>query len=286
MSIDDLPPLREVIRSMDLCRSRGLCRMQQACRAPSSVRRLSDRSSSMETRRKLSAANELYCRMLNVFTPRLDILPTAQQRLWPELASTPDQFVLYGGTAIALRLRHRHSVDFDFFSLPTFEPQSLLETVPYLKGATVLRSAPNTLTVTVERGGAVQVSFFGNLGLGQVAKPELADGPRFKVAALIDIAGTKAAVVTQRAEVKDYLDIDALLTKGRIPLANMLASAAIIYGSQFSPLISLKAISYHDDASLAELPMAVRNRLSEAVRNTDPANLPALNPIKVGGSQS
>jgi hypothetical protein len=224
--------------------------------------------------------------MLNVFTPCIDILPTAQQRLWPELAGTPDQFVLYGGTAIALRLRHRQSVYFDFFSLLTFEPQSLLEMVPYLKGATVRRSAPNTLTVTVERDGAVQVSFFGNLGLGQVAQPELADGPRFKVAALIDLAGTKAAVVTQRAEVKDYLDIDALLTQSHIPLANMLASAAIIYGSQFNPLTSLKAISYHDDANLAGLPLAVRNRLSEAVRNTDPANLPTLHPSKIRGAQS
>jgi hypothetical protein len=218
--------------------------------------------------------------MLKVFTPRLDILPKAQQRLWPELASTPDHFVLYGDTAIALRLGHRHSVDFDFFSAVIFEPRSLLETVPYLKDATVQRSAPNNLTVTVERGGAVQISFFGNLGLGQVADPELPDGSRFKVAALIDLAGMKAAVVTQRAEVKDYLDIDALLTKGPIPLANMLESAAIIYGSQFSPLLSLEAISYHEDASLAELPMTVRDRLSAAVRKTDPANLPTLNPIK------
>jgi hypothetical protein len=218
--------------------------------------------------------------MPKVFPPRLDILPKAQQRLWPELANTPDHFMLYGVTAIALRLGHRHSVDFDFFSAVSFEPQSLLETVPYLKDATVLRSAPNNLTVIVERGGAVQISFFGNLGLGQVADPELPDGPRFKVAALIDLAGMKAAVVTQRAEVKDYLDIDALLTKGPIPLANMLASAAIIYGSQFSPLLSLKAISYHEDANLVGLPMTVRNRLSEAVRKTDPTNLPTLNPVK------
>jgi hypothetical protein len=223
--------------------------------------------------------------MLKLFTPRLNILPDAQQQLWPELAGTPDHFVLYGGTAIALRLGHRHSVDFDFFSALAFEPQSLLETVSYLKGATVQKSTPNNLTVLVERGGVVQVSFFGNLGLGQVAEPELADGPRFKVASLIDLAGMKAAVVTQRAEVKDYVDIDALLTEAGIPLANMLASAAIIYGSQFSPLLSLKAISYHDDASLAGLPRIIRNRLSDAVHKTDPAKLPTLNPIRVRGER-
>lgn len=50
-----------------------------------------------------------------VFTPRLDILPPAQRSLWPHLAQVPGHFVLYGGTAIALHLGHRQSVDFDFF---------------------------------------------------------------------------------------------------------------------------------------------------------------------------
>ena len=38
------------------------------------------------------------------FEPRLDILPPAQQRLWPELSETPEEFTLYGGTAIAIVL--------------------------------------------------------------------------------------------------------------------------------------------------------------------------------------
>jgi Nucleotidyl transferase AbiEii toxin, Type IV TA system len=108
----------------------------------------------------------------------------------PELAGTPDHFILYGGTAIALRLGHRQSVDFDFFSPVTFEPHSLLKTVPYLKEATVRKSAPNDLAVTVDRGGPVQLSFFfGNFDLGQVAEPELAEGSGIKVASLIDLAG-------------------------------------------------------------------------------------------------
>jgi Nucleotidyl transferase AbiEii toxin, Type IV TA system len=136
--------------------------------------------------------------MLKIFTPRLDVLPDPQRKLWPELAGTPDHFILYGGTAIALHLGHRQSVDFDFFSPMTFEPLSLLKAVPYLKDATVRKSALNDLSVTVDRGGPVQLSFFGNFDLGQVAEPELAEGPRIKVASLIDLAGLKAAVVTQR----------------------------------------------------------------------------------------
>src|ERR1700679_4084601 len=113
--------------------------------------------------------------MANAFSPRLDILPAAQKNLWPDLAQTPSHFTLYGGTAIALRLGHRQSVDFDFFSPLTFEPQFLLGPVHYLKGATVRKSAPDELTVTVGRGGPVQLSFFGNLNLGQVVEPELAE---------------------------------------------------------------------------------------------------------------
>jgi hypothetical protein len=48
--------------------------------------------------------------------PRIDILPAAQRRLWDELAAVPAEFVLYGGTAIALHLGHRQSIDFDFFA--------------------------------------------------------------------------------------------------------------------------------------------------------------------------
>ena len=187
---------------------------------------------------------------------------------------------LYGGTAIALRLGHRQSVDFDFFTLAAFEPYSLLERLPYSRGAVITQSAANNLTVTVDRGGPVQLAFFGALGLGQVAPAELAEGHRLKVAALVDLAGMKAAVVTQRAEVRDYLDIHALLTKAKIPLPMMLAAGAVIYGSQFNHLISLKAISYHDDPGLAELPQDIRRDLVRAVKETNPQELPVLKAIR------
>jgi hypothetical protein len=52
------------------------------------------------------------------FQPRLDILPWA---LWAELGATPDHFTLYGETALALRLGHRQSADFDFFFAQRFQ---------------------------------------------------------------------------------------------------------------------------------------------------------------------
>jgi hypothetical protein len=215
------------------------------------------------------------------FEPCLDILPPAQRRLWPELAATPEDFTLYGGTAIALRLGHRPSVDFDFFTSNTFNPSALLQTVPYLKGAIARQSAPSTLTVAIDREGPVQVSFFGDLGLGQVAPAQTATGPAIKVASLIDLAGFKVAVVTQRAELRDYIDVHTLLTQANIPLAEMLSAAATIYGTVFNPLLSLKALSYHDDAALSELSRNVRQDLIKAVTAVDLQRLPVLTAVRI-----
>lgn len=55
--------------------------------------------------------------MSGVFSPHLEILPLAQRRMSLNLAgATRLGFVLCDGTAIALRLDHRTSIDFDFFS--------------------------------------------------------------------------------------------------------------------------------------------------------------------------
>lgn len=218
--------------------------------------------------------------MSPAFTPRVDILPEVQRRLWPELGGTPSDFTLYGGTAIALRLGHRQSIDFDFFARTSFKPDTLLKEIPYLKGAVVRQSSPNTLTTTVDRGGAVQVSFFGDLNLGQVEPPDVIKDPNLAIASLIDLAGTKAKVIIQRVEPRDYIDIDALLTKGGIPLANMLAAASVIFGPQLNPLDALRAIAYHEDPALADLSDQVKRDLVTAVQDLDPENLPTLNPIR------
>src|ERR1700676_624304 len=213
--------------------------------------------------------------MQGVFQPRLDILPPAQLALWPELDATPEHFTLYGGTALALRLGHRNSVDFDFFSDLVFDPDALARAIPYLAGAELVQVASHTLTCRVERGGPVLVSFFGNLELGQAAPREHAEGSKVQVASLLDIAGTKAAVVQRSAEVRDYLDIDALIHHG-IDLPQLLAAGAVVYGRSFNPLITLKALSYFDD--VATLPEEVRERLKVAVEAVDPTQLPMLTP--------
>ena len=71
--------------------------------------------------------------MSKSFEPRLDILRESQLRLWPELDAVPSDFVLYGGTGLALQLGHRVSEDFDFFSSSGFEPDRLQSRLPFLR---------------------------------------------------------------------------------------------------------------------------------------------------------
>lgn len=203
------------------------------------------------------------------------MLPAPQRALWPELAATPGAFTLYGGTALVLRIGHRTSVDFDFFSNASFDPDHLASRVPYLRDAERLQVASDTLTCRVDRGGPVLVSFFGGLRLGQVAAPEQVRDMPLHVASLLDLAGTKAAVVQKRAEGRDYLDIDTLLQQG-IDLPTVLAAGIVVYGRTFNPLITLKALSYFDD--VPTLPADVRARLGKAVEAVDATRLPTLTP--------
>ncbi|MCG8652378.1 MAG: nucleotidyl transferase AbiEii/AbiGii toxin family protein [Pirellulales bacterium] len=210
------------------------------------------------------------------FKPKLEILPPAQLRLWDELGNVPSQFTLYGGTAIALHLGHRQSADFDFFGSADFDPDVLLQTTPFLKDATVTQKSPDTLTAIVDRGDPVQVSFFGLPGFTRINKPHPVDTNNLNVASILDLAGAKAAVVQKRAEAKDYIDIDAMIQSKAVSLSQALAAGKVIYGSQFNPQVTLKALCYFEDGTVNTLPANTRERLVEAVRSVDLANLPTL----------
>jgi hypothetical protein len=211
-----------------------------------------------------------------VFDPRLDILPPAQRRLWPELATTPAHFTLYGGTALALRLGHRNSADFDFFSPEAFDPDALESAAPYLRGASRVQVADGTLVCRVQRGGGVRVAFYSTR-LGVAAEADRTRDIGLRVASLLDLAGTKVAVVQKRAQARDYIDLDALI-RGGIALPTALAAGSIVYGPSFNPLVTLKALSYFDD--VPAVPADARKRLAAAAAAVDPTSLPVLQAVR------
>jgi hypothetical protein len=206
-------------------------------------------------------------------SPRLDILPEAQRLLWPHLKPAASLgFVLYGGTAIALRLGHRASIDFDFFCDTPLDRASLLETMPFLNVARVLQDRPDTLTflVTPDRtsSATVKLSFFGSITLGRVGSPQWTNDRVAQIASLEDLLGTKLKVVLQRIEAKDYLDIAAILESGA-SLAVGLGSASTLFGPSFQPSESLKALVYFEGGDLEVLTQDVKHRLIASVKNVD-----------------
>jgi nucleotidyltransferase AbiEii toxin of type IV toxin-antitoxin system len=213
---------------------------------------------------------------VQTFSPRLELLPSAQRKLWAELSAVPKEFVLYGGTALALHLGHRDSIDFDFFGNRPLDISRLETGVSFLSGAKVVQREKNTLSAIVDRDGPVKVSFFGVPNLPRLSAPHIVADNGLQIASLLDLAGTKASVVQVRAEAKDYFDIDALLQLGRIGLPTALAAAQRLYGPTFNPEITLKALSYFDDGNLRVLPEEMKSRLVAAAREVDLEHLPNI----------
>ena len=174
---------------------------------------------------------------------------------------------------MALRLCHRQSIDFDFFSNEKFESADLVHNLSFLKEARIDSRSSNTLTVTVDRGGPVQVSFFGDVRMKSVEEPDLAPENELQIASLLDLAATKLKTIQQRAEAKDYLDIAAALSAG-ITISMALSSASAIYGRTFNPLAAVKSLTYFGDGNLPALPLQIQERLRASAEQVDLKSLP------------
>ena len=215
------------------------------------------------------------------FDPRLDILPESQLRLWPELDTVPSDFILYGGTGLALQLGHRASEDFDFFSSSGFEPDRLRSRLPFFRDLdpqdpeTWVHHKRDNLEAFVNRGGLVKVAFFGGLDtLQRIEDPQQATGSRVRVASLVDLAGMKMRVIQVRGNWKDYVDIHALAAHG-IDLPTALAAAKAI-DTNFDPATSIRALQFYGDGTLARVSLTMRQDLTRWARAVDLGRLPRL----------
>ncbi len=208
---------------------------------------------------------------MNSFEPHSEILPASQQYVWPLLAPLQKRgFVLYGGTAVALRLGHRQSVDFDFFSDQALDKSALYKILPILATATVIQDAPDSLSVLVPVDVSavteyVKLSFFGNINNGRVGEPDVTTDGILVVASLADMMAHKLKVVLQRIEAKDYRDIAAMLKYG-MALDEGMAGASALFGKTFQPSESLKALVYFEGGDLDTLSNDERAVLVMAVK--------------------
>ena len=197
------------------------------------------------------------------FDPRIDILPPAQREIWPQLAPAPDlSFVLYGGTAVALHLGHRVSIDFDFFKAEPLEKSKIETSFQFVRGAQTVQEDENTLVIDVAMpSGRVKISFFGGLALGRINDPLRTRDRVLLVASLEDLLATKLKAILDRAEAKDYRDISAMLSAG-VSLEKALGAFVGMYRKDAG--LPLRALGFFKDGDLPFLPKADQDLLRAA----------------------
>ncbi|MBN9585299.1 MAG: nucleotidyl transferase AbiEii/AbiGii toxin family protein [Afipia sp.] len=190
--------------------------------------------------------------MLARFDPQIKILPKAQQELWSLLKPASSlSFVLYGGTAVALHLGHRISIDFDFFRSESLDKKELEISLPFVERATVIQEGKDTLVVSVAMpSGLVKVSFFGGMKLGRVNDPLQTQDEVLIVASLEDLLATKLKAIIDRAEAKDYRDIAEMISSG-VSLDRGLAAFSEMFKRDVA--LPLKAIGFFKDGDLPSL---------------------------------
>lgn len=207
---------------------------------------------------------------MNAFAPHLETLPDAQRRILPHFRAVCELgFVLYGGTALALRLGHRVSIDFDFFCERPLD-RGRIESLPILREATIFQDEPDALGVVIGNDSdAVKISFFGEITFGRVGTPQRTTDGSIDVASIDDLFATKLKVLLQRVEAKDYLDIVALIESGA-SLERSLGAARSLYGRVFEPAEALRALTYFEAGDLSPLTPEKRRLLEARVAACGP----------------
>jgi hypothetical protein len=154
--------------------------------------------------------------------------------------------VLYGGTAVALHLGHRRSIDFDFFRSQPLEKGEIEKAFAFMREAETVREDESTLVVAARMpGGPVRVSYFGGMDIGRVGEPVETNDSTLLVASLEDLLATKLKTILDRAEAKDYRDIVAILSSG-VALERGLGAFAKMYRKD--PGLPLKALGFSEMA--------------------------------------
>ena len=178
-----------------------------------------------------------------------------------QLMSMPslDQFSLVGGTALALQLGHRLSIDLDLFTLLPFDKNELVEVLTEEFEVSV-ESEGTTMLITNLNG--VKVDFV------RMSYPLLFPALNIegiRMLELRDIAPMKLKAVTQRGSKKDFFDIFFLLD--RLPLTDMLQLFLEKF-KQHEIFHVVKRLTYFEDAEKQPDPLVFDKSVSWQVVKT------------------
>lgn len=173
---------------------------------------------------------------------KIAVITPEQQLLLDDFKSDPylcSHFYFSGGTALSLYyLRHRQSVDLDFFSEDQLDPQEILRKVTSWaeKHGCTIEYAPieqiHIFNITFPNKQTVKVDF-AFYPYKQVGESKKIDGAI--VDSIIDIAINKLLIVEQRAEVKDFVDLYFLLRQ--FTIWDLIEGVKMKFGVALDPFI-------------------------------------------------
>ncbi|MFA6585533.1 MAG: nucleotidyl transferase AbiEii/AbiGii toxin family protein, partial [Candidatus Paceibacterota bacterium] len=147
-----------------------------------------------------------------------ETLDEKRRALLPALDAFKQEFYLAGGTALALQIGHRVSVDFDFFTEQDFETEEVYERVQKAFGqVSRTQESPRTLAILVQDD--VRISF---MGYHYPLLHACVDTEHLRLASMLDIGCMKLGAIVSRAELKDYVDLFFILK--HLPLPDLLAA--------------------------------------------------------------
>jgi hypothetical protein len=160
-------------------------------------------------------------------------------------------FYLVGGTALALQIGHRTSIDLDLFSDFSFDTGQILENISADFGFTMFFSAANTLKGSIN---GVQVDILAHR-YPQVSPPLIHDN--IAMLSTEDIIAMKLnAISISGQRVKDFIDIYYLLKL--YPVSEMIRFYKIKYAS-FNEVNVLKSLVWFEDIDLSDWPVLLQN---------------------------
>lgn len=192
-----------------------------------------------------------------------NILPPKQFKLLNVLCELNwmSGFYLAGGTALALQIGHRKSVDFDFFTSHEIDMQEIKGKLVKVGNFKLYSESEGTLHGNLKD---IEISFF-QLPWGKIEEP-IAFG-EVRIASRKDIAAMKLSAISSRGSKKDFIDLFFLLKE--FSLAEMLGFYRQKYGENLDNIYCvMKGLIYFKDADQQEMPIMCKRINWRTIKKT------------------
>lgn len=175
-----------------------------------------------------------------------NILNPDQLQLLHLISKFSDNFYLVGGTAIALQIGHRKSIDFDLFSATPLRREKIKKVIAEdgSQMKTIFEDG-DQLHVIVQN---VKLTFYE---YPYPIQPEVAFEDVISMPSLLSLGAMKAFALGKRAKWKDYVDMFFLL-RDHSTLDQITAQAEQIFGGMFNAKLLRQQLTYYHDVNYSE----------------------------------